>query len=150
MLRHLGSGRMSCSVDAARSTDDRRPWHAALALELAPVRVNLIAAGFVDTPIGAEQDVIELLTRERGRLEALARALLERETLDPNLRRISVPGSSCPNPMPRWPTPTLASRPQQTWALRPRRNSHRALNLSHTKLAAGGFRVTRAATRVIM
>jgi cell division protease FtsH len=31
---------------------------------------------------GAEQEVIELLTRERGRLEALARALLERETLD--------------------------------------------------------------------
>jgi cell division protease FtsH len=31
---------------------------------------------------GAEDDVIELLTRERGRLEALARALLERETLD--------------------------------------------------------------------
>jgi hypothetical protein len=26
--------------------------------------------------------VIDLLTRERGRLEALARALLERETLD--------------------------------------------------------------------
>jgi cell division protease FtsH len=31
---------------------------------------------------GAEREVIELLTRERGRLEALARALLERETLD--------------------------------------------------------------------
>jgi cell division protease FtsH len=31
---------------------------------------------------GAEEQVIELLTRERGRLEALARALLERETLD--------------------------------------------------------------------
>jgi cell division protease FtsH len=31
---------------------------------------------------GAEQDVIELLTHERGRLEALALALLERETLD--------------------------------------------------------------------
>ena len=31
---------------------------------------------------GAEHDVIELLKRERGRLEALARALLERETLD--------------------------------------------------------------------
>jgi cell division protease FtsH len=31
---------------------------------------------------GAEDEVIELLTRERGRLEALARALLERETLD--------------------------------------------------------------------
>jgi cell division protease FtsH len=31
---------------------------------------------------GAEDDVIELLERERGRLEALAGALLERETLD--------------------------------------------------------------------
>ena len=31
---------------------------------------------------GAEREVIELLERERGRLEALARALLERETLD--------------------------------------------------------------------
>ena len=31
---------------------------------------------------GAEQDVIELLGRERERLEALARALLDRETLD--------------------------------------------------------------------
>jgi cell division protease FtsH len=30
----------------------------------------------------AEEEVIELLERERGRLEALARALLERETLD--------------------------------------------------------------------
>ncbi len=31
---------------------------------------------------GAEHDVIQLLERERGRLDALARALLERETLD--------------------------------------------------------------------
>ena len=31
---------------------------------------------------GAEEEVTELLERERGRLEALARALLERETLD--------------------------------------------------------------------
>ena len=31
---------------------------------------------------GAEHDVIQLLERERGRLEALAHALLERETLD--------------------------------------------------------------------
>ena len=30
----------------------------------------------------AERDVVELLTRERDRLEALANALLERETLD--------------------------------------------------------------------
>jgi NAD(P)-dependent dehydrogenase (short-subunit alcohol dehydrogenase family) len=31
------------------------PFTAALALELAPVRVNLIAAGFVDTPLSASQ-----------------------------------------------------------------------------------------------
>ncbi len=31
---------------------------------------------------GAEHDVIQLLDRERARLEALARALLERGTLD--------------------------------------------------------------------
>jgi cell division protease FtsH len=31
---------------------------------------------------GAEQEVIELLRRERERLDALARALLDRETLD--------------------------------------------------------------------
>ena len=31
---------------------------------------------------GAERDVIELLERERERLEALAHALLEHETLD--------------------------------------------------------------------
>jgi ATP-dependent Zn protease len=31
---------------------------------------------------GAEQDVIELLSRERERLDALARALLHHETLD--------------------------------------------------------------------
>jgi cell division protease FtsH len=30
----------------------------------------------------AERDAVGLLDRERGRLEALARALLERETLD--------------------------------------------------------------------
>ena len=29
------------------------PFTAALALELAPIRVNLIAAGFVDTPLSA-------------------------------------------------------------------------------------------------
>jgi cell division protease FtsH len=33
---------------------------------------------------GAEDEVIELLRRERGRLDALAQALLERETLDQN------------------------------------------------------------------
>jgi NAD(P)-dependent dehydrogenase (short-subunit alcohol dehydrogenase family) len=35
------------------ATDALPPFAAALALELAPVRVNLIAAGFVDTPLSA-------------------------------------------------------------------------------------------------
>jgi NAD(P)-dependent dehydrogenase (short-subunit alcohol dehydrogenase family) len=35
------------------ATDVLPPFTAALALELAPVRVNLIAAGFVDTPLSA-------------------------------------------------------------------------------------------------
>jgi NAD(P)-dependent dehydrogenase (short-subunit alcohol dehydrogenase family) len=38
---------------ASAATDVLPPFTAALALELAPVRVNLIAAGFVDTPLSA-------------------------------------------------------------------------------------------------
>jgi NAD(P)-dependent dehydrogenase (short-subunit alcohol dehydrogenase family) len=38
---------------ASAATAALRPFTAALALELAPVRVNLIAAGFVDTPLSA-------------------------------------------------------------------------------------------------
>jgi NAD(P)-dependent dehydrogenase (short-subunit alcohol dehydrogenase family) len=38
---------------AASATAALPPFAAALALELAPVRVNLIAAGFVDTPLSA-------------------------------------------------------------------------------------------------
>src|SRR5215469_4694989 len=38
---------------AAAATAALPPFTAALALELAPVRVNLIAAGFVDTPLSA-------------------------------------------------------------------------------------------------
>jgi NAD(P)-dependent dehydrogenase (short-subunit alcohol dehydrogenase family) len=37
----------------AAATAALRPFTAALALELAPVRINLIAAGFVDTPLSA-------------------------------------------------------------------------------------------------
>jgi NAD(P)-dependent dehydrogenase (short-subunit alcohol dehydrogenase family) len=38
---------------ASAATAVLPPFTAALALELAPVRVNLIAAGFVDTPLSA-------------------------------------------------------------------------------------------------
>jgi NAD(P)-dependent dehydrogenase (short-subunit alcohol dehydrogenase family) len=38
---------------AAAATAAIPPFTAALALELAPIRVNLIAAGFVDTPLSA-------------------------------------------------------------------------------------------------
>jgi len=38
---------------ASAATAALPPFVAALALELAPVRVNLIAAGFVDTPLSA-------------------------------------------------------------------------------------------------
>jgi NAD(P)-dependent dehydrogenase (short-subunit alcohol dehydrogenase family) len=47
--RHVGPGRGI----AAAVTAMLPPFTAALALELAPVRVNLIAAGFVDTPLSA-------------------------------------------------------------------------------------------------
>ena len=38
---------------ASAAFDALSPFVAALSLELAPVRVNLIAAGFVDTPLSA-------------------------------------------------------------------------------------------------
>jgi NAD(P)-dependent dehydrogenase (short-subunit alcohol dehydrogenase family) len=45
------------------------PFAAALALELAPVRVNLIAAGFVDTPLSAAL-LGDQLEERRGQLRA--------------------------------------------------------------------------------
>jgi len=47
--RHIGHG----SGIAAAAAAVLPPFTATLALELAPVRVNLIAAGFVDTPLSA-------------------------------------------------------------------------------------------------
>jgi NAD(P)-dependent dehydrogenase (short-subunit alcohol dehydrogenase family) len=47
--RRVGRGLGIASAATAASS----PFTAALALELAPVRVNLIAAGFVDTPLSA-------------------------------------------------------------------------------------------------
>jgi NAD(P)-dependent dehydrogenase (short-subunit alcohol dehydrogenase family) len=48
-VRQVGHGNGIASAAAAALP----PFAAALALELAPVRVNLIAAGFVDTPLSA-------------------------------------------------------------------------------------------------
>ena len=51
-----GTGGRKISRDlgiASAATAALPPFTAALALELAPVRVNLIAAGFVDTPLSA-------------------------------------------------------------------------------------------------
>jgi NAD(P)-dependent dehydrogenase (short-subunit alcohol dehydrogenase family) len=49
-----GGGRIRPGLGVlAAATAALRPFTAALALELAPVRVNLIAAGFVDTPLSA-------------------------------------------------------------------------------------------------
>jgi NAD(P)-dependent dehydrogenase (short-subunit alcohol dehydrogenase family) len=49
-----GGRRVSPGIGiTAAATDALPPFTAALALELAPVRVNLIAAGFVDTPLSA-------------------------------------------------------------------------------------------------
>jgi NAD(P)-dependent dehydrogenase (short-subunit alcohol dehydrogenase family) len=45
------------------------PFTAALALELAPIRVNLIAAGFVDTPLSASL-LGEQLEERRAQLRA--------------------------------------------------------------------------------
>jgi NAD(P)-dependent dehydrogenase (short-subunit alcohol dehydrogenase family) len=46
------------------------PFAAALALELAPVRVNLIAAGFIDTPLSASYFSPEGLEARRAELRA--------------------------------------------------------------------------------
>jgi NAD(P)-dependent dehydrogenase (short-subunit alcohol dehydrogenase family) len=49
------------------------PFTAALALELAPVRVNLIAAGFVDTPLSASL-LGDRLDERRDELRAPSRS----------------------------------------------------------------------------
>jgi NAD(P)-dependent dehydrogenase (short-subunit alcohol dehydrogenase family) len=54
LMGGTGGRRISRSLGiAAAATAALPPFTAALALELAPVRVNLIAAGFVDTPLSA-------------------------------------------------------------------------------------------------
>jgi NAD(P)-dependent dehydrogenase (short-subunit alcohol dehydrogenase family) len=54
LMGGTGSRRVSPGTGIASATTAMLPpFTAALALELAPVRVNLIAAGFVDTPLSA-------------------------------------------------------------------------------------------------
>ena len=55
---------------ASAATAALPPFVAALALELAPVRVNLIAAGFVDTPLSASYFSSEGLDARREELKA--------------------------------------------------------------------------------
>jgi NAD(P)-dependent dehydrogenase (short-subunit alcohol dehydrogenase family) len=53
---------------ASAATAALPPFAAALALELAPIRVNLIAAGFVDTPLSASYFSAEGLEARREQL----------------------------------------------------------------------------------
>jgi NAD(P)-dependent dehydrogenase (short-subunit alcohol dehydrogenase family) len=54
LMGGTGGRRISRALGiASAATDALPPFTAALALELAPIRVNLIAAGFVDTPLSA-------------------------------------------------------------------------------------------------
>jgi NAD(P)-dependent dehydrogenase (short-subunit alcohol dehydrogenase family) len=53
---------------ASAATAALPPFTAALALELAPIRVNLIAAGFVDTPLSASYFSAEGLEARRAEL----------------------------------------------------------------------------------
>ena len=69
---------------ASAATAALPPFTAALALELAPVRVNLIAAGFVDTPLSAS---------------------LLGDRLDANCgQHFRSAGSSAPPTWPHWPS----------------------------------------------
>jgi NAD(P)-dependent dehydrogenase (short-subunit alcohol dehydrogenase family) len=68
-----GTGGRRISRDlglASAATAVLPPFTAALALELAPVRVNLIAAGFVDTPLSASYFSAEGLDARREELRS--------------------------------------------------------------------------------
>lgn len=56
---------------ASAATAALPPFTAALALELAPIRVNLIAAGFVDTPLSASYFSAEGLEARREELRTM-------------------------------------------------------------------------------
>jgi cell division protease FtsH len=79
----VGRWGMSEAIGAVAVTDGRQDG----ALLPGALPASTATQQLVDEEVrriveGAEDEVIELLQRERGRLESLARALLERETLD--------------------------------------------------------------------
>jgi NAD(P)-dependent dehydrogenase (short-subunit alcohol dehydrogenase family) len=69
LMGGTGGRRISRALGlASAATAVLPPFTAALALELAPVRVNLIAAGFVDTPLSASYFSAEGLEARRDEL----------------------------------------------------------------------------------
>jgi NAD(P)-dependent dehydrogenase (short-subunit alcohol dehydrogenase family) len=71
LMGGTGGRRIGHSIGiASAATAALPPFAAALALELAPVRVNLIAAGFVDTPLSASYFSKEGLEARREELRA--------------------------------------------------------------------------------
>jgi NAD(P)-dependent dehydrogenase (short-subunit alcohol dehydrogenase family) len=69
LMGGTGGRRISRALGiASAATAALPPLTAALALELAPVRVNLIAAGFVDTPLSASYFSSEALDARRKEL----------------------------------------------------------------------------------
>ena len=83
---------------ASTATAVLPPFVATLALELAPVRVNLIAAGFVDTPLSASLLGDGLEARRQGL----------RDTLP--IGRVVGPRTSLRSPSTSWPTPPSRAR----------------------------------------
>ena len=71
LIGGTGGRRISRALGiASAATAAIPPFTAALALELAPIRVNLIAAGFVDTPLAASYFSSEGLEARRDELRA--------------------------------------------------------------------------------
>jgi cell division protease FtsH len=79
----VGRWGMSDAIGPVAVTDGRRDGPLLPgAVPASPLTQQLVDEEVRRIVDGAEDDVIELLKRERERLEALADALLERETLD--------------------------------------------------------------------
>jgi NAD(P)-dependent dehydrogenase (short-subunit alcohol dehydrogenase family) len=69
LMGGTGGRKISRSLGiASAATAALPPFTAALALELAPIRVNLIAAGFIDTPLSASYFSAEGLEARRDEL----------------------------------------------------------------------------------